>query len=69
MTAWGPVQSQKLKDRSGMTIGSIETQPDGSLVIKDASGMPKGYYDPKTNVTKDRTGMRVGEGNLLTTLL
>ncbi len=63
------MSTQTLKDSSYRTIGYIETKSDGTQVIKDSSYRVKGYYDPKTNTTKDSSYRKVGEGNLLTTLL
>jgi hypothetical protein len=60
---------QVLKDSKGYTIGRISTASNGVQTIKDAKGYTKGMYDPKTNITKDAKGYRVGEGNLLATLL
>lgn len=57
-----------LKDKRGNKIGEIREQ-SGKQVIYDPRGNRKGEYDPKTNVTKDARGNRVGQGNLLTTLL
>ena len=59
---------QVLKDKAGRTIGRI-SEVSGKFVIKDSAGRKKGEYDPKTNVTKDSSGRKVGTGNLLTTLL
>jgi len=58
-----------LKDKRGVTIGRISTASNGVQTIKDARGVKKGTYDPKTNKTKDARGVTVGTGNLLTTLL
>jgi len=58
-----------LKDNRGLTIGRISTASNGIQTIKDARGLTKGTYDPKTDVTKDARGLKVGTGNLLATLL
>lgn len=60
---------QVLKDKKGLTIGKISTASNGVQTIKDAKGIKKGTYDPKTNKTKDARGITIGSGNLLTTLL
>jgi hypothetical protein len=60
--------NQILKDNRGVKIGEIQ-EVGGRLVIKDAKGVKKGEYDPKTNVTKDERGVKFGSGNLLTRLL
>jgi hypothetical protein len=61
--------SQVLKDKSGRRIGEIKEQSSGKLVIYDRHGSRCGEYDPKTDVTRDRHGSKVGTGNLLATLL
>ncbi|HMT54936.1 MAG TPA: hypothetical protein PKD16_18000 [Saprospiraceae bacterium] len=60
--------NQVLKNSKGVKIGEIQ-ETGGKLVIKDAGGVKKGEYDPKTNTTKNYQGVKVGTGNLLTTLL
>jgi len=60
---------QLLRDKKGVVIGKICTTNKGLLEIKDAKGVYKGAYDPKTNKTKDAKGTMIGSGNLLTTLL
>ena len=60
--------SQVLRDNKGARIGEIQNT-GGKLVIRDAKGARKGEYDPKTNITRDARGAKVGTGNLLTTLL
>jgi hypothetical protein len=63
------MSEQVLKDKKGLTIGRITTDYRGVLIIKDPKGNTKGYYDPKTNVTKNFKGITVGSGNLLVSLL
>ena len=60
--------SQVLKDDHGNRIGEIREQ-SGRQVLFDKIGNRLGEYDPKTNVTKNKIGNRVGQGNLLATLL
>ena len=60
--------NQVLRDSRGVKIGEIQ-ETGGRLVIRDARGVKKGEYDPKSNTTRDERGVRVGTGNLLTTLL
>ncbi len=60
---------QTLKDRNNNTIGYIQTDSKGKQTIKDKNLVVKGYYDPETNVTKDRNHRVIGRGNLLATLL
>ncbi len=57
---------QELKDRYGHKIGEIRDE-GSKQVIYDQYGHQKGYFDGK--YTYDAYGHRIGEGNLLTTLL
>ena len=60
--------NQVLRDSHGSKIGEI-IESGGKLIIRDARGSKKGEYDPKSNVTRDAKGNKVGTGNLLTSLL
>lgn len=60
---------QTLKDARFRVLGHLDTDSDGGQALFDAQGRRLGSYDPKTNVTKDAQFRRVGQGNLLTTLL
>ncbi len=61
--------SQMLRDRQGRRIGEIEVRSNGSMIGFDSRGMRVGEYNPRTNSTTDETGMRIGEGNLLSFLI
>jgi hypothetical protein len=60
--------NQVLRDRNGVKIGEIQEVGE-KLIIRNASGIKKGEYDSKTNTTRNENGMKVGTGNLLTSLL
>ena len=60
---------ETLKDANYRVLGYIEKEGDGTLVLKDSNWIVKGYYDPRTNQTKDPNYRVVANGNLLTTLL
>ena len=60
--------TQVLKDKSNRVIGRIKSQ-GGRLVIFDAANRKLGSYNPKTDITYDKSNRKVGTGNLLTTLL
>ena len=57
---------QELRDRTGRKIGEIKDE-GSRQVIYDRTGRRLGYYDGR--YTFDSSGRRIGEGNLLTTLL
>lgn len=60
---------QELRDKSNRLLGRIKTLSNGKLELRDHTNSLKGTYDPKTNVTRDKSNSLVGKGNLLTTLL
>jgi hypothetical protein len=60
--------NQVLRDSRGVKIGEIQKIGE-KLIIRDATGMKRGEYDPKTNTTRDARGVKIGTGNLLTTCL
>ncbi len=59
---------QILRDKNNNRIGIIESLGD-LLVIRDKNNNRLGSYNPKLDVTYDKNQVRVGSGNLLTTLL
>lgn len=63
------MQDHVLRDRANKVIGYIKAKSNGELELRDSKYVVKGYYDPKTNVTRDAKYQRVGSGNILTTLL
>jgi len=60
---------QTLKDGNHRILGFIDTVADGKQTILSPTFRPLGTYDPRMNVTKDKSHHTVGSGNLLTTLL
>jgi len=60
---------QRLRDRTGNTIGFISTDNHGVQTLKNKQGNSIATYDPRTNITRTRDGNRVGTGNLLASLL
>jgi hypothetical protein len=61
--------TEPLKDAYNNVLGSIETNPDGSQVLRDANGKIRGYYDPATDHTRGPDQRILAKGNLLTTLI
>lgn len=57
-----------LKDASGKRIGRIEDRGSKQEAY-DEAGRKVGEYDKSQDVTRDAHGRRVGQGNLLSTLL
>lgn len=60
------MEKEVLRDRGGSRIGTIETKGD-KQIIRDRSGYKLGEFDGK--YTRDKYRHKIGEGNLLTTLL
>ncbi len=61
--------TEPLKDAYNNVLGSIETSPDGSQVLRDANGKIRGYYDPSTDHTRGPDKQILANGNVLTTLI
>jgi hypothetical protein len=58
-----------IKDRLGRTLGTIRYTSNGRLEARSRLGSLLGTYDPKTNVTRDRLGRVLNEGNTLSALV
>jgi hypothetical protein len=57
-----------LRDRNGVPLGTLH--PVGRILqAKDRQGAIVGWYDPRTDQTRDRTGHIVGSGDLLAALI
>jgi hypothetical protein len=61
--------AETLNDAYGNVLGSIETHPDGSQVLRDADGKIRGYYDPTTDHTRGPDQGILAKGNVLTSLI
>jgi ribosomal protein S6 len=60
--------SQILRTASGVKI--VEIRDEGiKLVIYSVTNFRKGHYDKSSNITYSASNVKVGTGNLLTTLL
>lgn len=61
--------TETLKDSFNNVLGSIETNADGSQVLRDAAGKIKGYYDPSTDHTRGPDRRILAKGNVLRSLI
>lgn len=61
--------TETLKDSANNVLGSIETNTDGSQVLRDATGKIRGYYDPSTDHTRGPDQRILAKGNVLSTLI
>ena len=62
------MQNQVLKNSRGAYLGVIK-QRGNVLEIFGRTGQFLGKYDPRVNQTYNKTGEKIGYGNLLTMLL
>ena len=60
---------ENIKDYSGRIIGSLETQSNGDVIVRDAYGKILGRYDSNLDVTKDFYGKILFKGNMVTSLI
>jgi len=61
--------TESLKDSGNNVLGSIETRPDGSQVLRDANGKTRGYYDPATDHTRGPDQRILAKRNVLRSLI
>lgn len=64
-----PVSVQIFKNERDVIIGRIKPYVNGQLVVVDSRERMLGFYDPKTNKTRDSRQRVIGTGNLLPALL
>ena len=63
------MKTDSIKDAKGAVLGSIESNDDGSQVLRDATGKIRGYYDPTTDHTRGPDKRILAKGNVLRTLI
>ena len=61
--------SEVIRNRSFQLMGFVETRSDGTQVAKDRNHRILGYFNPKSNDTRDATYKVIGRGNLLSSLI
>ena len=59
---------ETLRGRNGQMLGTLREE-SGMIVLRDKHNNKLGYYNPRTNDTRDGNGRLLGRGNLLATLL
>jgi len=52
-------------DARNVRLGKISEDASGKLVAHDTRNVALATYDPRMNVTKDKSGHTLGKGNLL----
>jgi len=60
---------QTLTDARHHTIGYIDTAADGRKTARNPRYQVVGYYDPRTDTTRDSRHHAVGRGDLLASLI
>lgn len=60
---------QTIKDKNFRIIGYIETMADGKKKALDANFRILGFYDPRKNVTQDKSFRTIAQGDTLAALI
>ena len=61
-------QTTVFRDRAGNRFGTI-TDGGSQLVARDRNGNTLAYFDKMSGTTRDRSGNRVCEGNILASFI
>lgn len=59
------ISKEPIRQQSGKIIGFIETDKDGNQQVRDFAGRILGYYDKKTNTSRDFYGRPKTRGNTI----
>jgi hypothetical protein len=62
-------EPQPIRDRAGNVVGSIEVQPNGDEILRDAQNEVRGYYDAEGDFTRDAEKQIVAKGNKLRSMI
>lgn len=60
---------EAIKDWQGKILGWVETESNGNKILRDFPGRILGKYNRALNITQDFYGRKVGNGDILLTLL
>ena len=60
---------ETIREFSGMSIGTIETDCNGDKTVRNFSGVVLGYYKKSSNVTTDFYGRILYKGDMASALL
>ena len=61
-----------IRDKFGRVIGMLDVggpQPEGNQTLRTPTGSVLGWYEANSNVTRDKYGRYVGQGNIVMSLL
>lgn len=60
---------EPIKDWTGKTLGFIETDSCGNIILRNFYGQILGKYNKQLNITQDFYGRQVAKGNCIMMLL
>lgn len=63
------INRQPIRAYNGVTLGYVDTLPNGDKEVRDSSGRYLGKYDKHLNVTKDYAGRLLYRGDQSSMLL
>lgn len=64
-----PDPGQGIHDDRGRLVGRRYTRADGRTGVRGIDGLPRGYYDPISDTTRDLSGNPIGVGDILESLV
>ena len=59
----------EIKNRYGELLGYIKDESDGRKMATTRQGIILGFYNPKTNETRDRMSNLLAKGDILSSLI
>ncbi|MBU2101793.1 MAG: hypothetical protein KKF80_00205 [Candidatus Omnitrophica bacterium] len=59
----------EIKNRYGELLGYIKDESDGRKMATTRQGIILGFYNPKTNETRDRQSNLLAKGDILSSLV
>ena len=62
-------ETAPIKDSAGNLLGSIETQPNGDQILRNAQGEVRGFYEFAGDHTRDENQNIVAKGNKLRSMI
>ena len=62
-------EPEPVRDRAGNVVGTIEQQPNGNQILRNAQNEVQGYYDAEGDFTRDAGQRIVAKGNKLRSMI
>lgn len=63
------ISKEYIRDYTGKCLGTLETQQNGDIIVREFSGKMLGKYDKAANVTRDMSGRMLYKGNMAAMLI